>query len=323
MGDELAGLVASLRRLHRDAGEPSTHALAKSTGYSHTTIARALRGTHRPTWPVVNALVAALGGDPATFRREWVDVRDAEDPLPVRVPDVPGLAGRTVREVMVPRTEVVWIESGKTVKQALTLCLRAGYSRLPVIDHDIDRIIGTVHLRDLARALMSEDTGTIAGRTTPARFVPDSKRLDELLAEMRLSRNHMAIVADEYGGTAGIVTLEDILEQLVGPIVDESDNLDPPPVERLVDGSIRVNARLPVAELGRVLGVPLTDTGVATAGGLVGQLAGRVAEPGVEVALGGLRLRAEGRRDHFGKARVTSVLVLGPVGSANGDLPRE
>jgi CBS domain containing-hemolysin-like protein len=145
-------------------------------------------------------------------------------------------------------------------------------------------------------------------------FVPDSKRLDELLAEMRLSRNHMAIVADEYGGTAGIVTLEDILEQLVGQIIDESDYDDRPPVERLADGSIRVNARLPVAELSRVLGVPLTDTGVATAGGLVAQLAGRVAEPGMEVDLAGLRLRAEGGA---GNTRVTSVLVLGPV-TANG-----
>jgi CBS domain containing-hemolysin-like protein len=145
-------------------------------------------------------------------------------------------------------------------------------------------------------------------------FVPDSKRLDELLAEMRLSRNHMAIVADEYGGTAGLVTLEDILEQLVGQIIDESDYDDRPPVERLADGSIRVNARLPVAELGRVLGVPLTDTGVATAGGLVAQLAGRVAEPGMEVDLAGLRLRAEGGAGNAVSRQSWCLARLRPTG---------
>jgi len=228
------------------------------------------------------------------------------------------LRGTIAREVMVPRTEMIWIERDKSVRQALALSLRTGYTRLPVIGESVDDVVGVVNLKDLARAAMMDDGTTTIGWGTQqevdtlmvaATFVPDTKRLDDLLREMQSTRNHMAIAVDEYGGTAGLLTIEDILEEIVGEITDESDHEDRPPVEHLDDRTLRVVSRLPVGDLGELFGLELDDHDVETVGGLLAQRLGRVPLPGAEAEIAGLRLRAEGGKDSRGRVRVTTVVV--------------
>jgi CBS domain containing-hemolysin-like protein len=226
------------------------------------------------------------------------------------------LRGTIAREVMVPRTEMVWIEQTKSVRQALALSLRTGYTRLPVIGESVDEIVGVVNLKDLARAAMEapglgEHQRCVSELMGEATFVPDTKRLDDLLREMQLSRNHLAIAVDEYGGTAGLLTIEDILEEIVGEITDESDTDDRPPIDHLEDGAVRVSSRLPVEDLGELFGVELDDHDVETVGGLLAQRLGRVPLPGTEAEIAGLRMRAEGGKDGRGRMRITSVVVRG------------
>ncbi|HEY0641411.1 MAG TPA: hemolysin family protein, partial [Pseudonocardiaceae bacterium] len=244
------------------------------------------------------------------------------------------LGDTIAREVMVPRPEIVWIEQHKSPRQALALCLRSGFTRVPVISDSVDDIVGVVNIKDLVRAGMDGAERTdgapprpVSELMRPAGFVPDSKRLDVLLKEMQVSRNHMAIVVDEYGGTAGLLTIEDILEEIVGEITDEYDTDERPPVEQLPDGGARVSARLPVEDLGELFGVDLDDSDVETVAGLLAQRLGRVPLPGAEAELAGLRLRAEGGKDNRGRLRITTVLVRraeppsGPGDPENGAEP--
>ncbi|MCG8926858.1 hemolysin family protein [Lentzea sp. DG1S-22] len=221
------------------------------------------------------------------------------------------LGDTIAREIMVPRTEIVWIEQAKSVRQALALSLRTGYTRLPVIGESVDDVLGVVNLKDLMRATLAdgEDPKTVAELMRPTSFIPDSKPIADLLREMQVSRKHMAIVVDEYGGTAGLLTIEDILEEIVGEITDESDTDDRPPVEHLEDGAVRVSARLPVDDLDALFGTELDDHEVETVGGLLAQRLGRVPLPGTEAEIAGLRMRAEGGKDVRGRIRVTTVLV--------------
>jgi CBS domain containing-hemolysin-like protein len=221
------------------------------------------------------------------------------------------LRATIAREVMVPRTEIIWIEQAKSVRQALALSLRTGYTRVPVIGESVDDIVGVVNVKDLVKAVLEEGGAarTVDELMRPAEFVPDSKRLDDLLKEMQLSRNHMAIAVDEYGGTAGLLTIEDIIEEIVGEITDESDTDDRPPVEHLDNGSVRVSSRLPVEDLGELFGAEFEDLDVETVGGLMAQRLGRVPLPGAEAIIGDLRLRAEGGKDSRGRMRITTVVV--------------
>ncbi|ASU77968.1 HlyC/CorC family transporter [Actinopolyspora erythraea] len=225
------------------------------------------------------------------------------------------LGDTTAREVMVPRTEMIWIERVKSPRQALALALRSGFSRIPVIGESVDDIVGIVTLKELARATTerASDAGSERGRVADlmreASFVPDSKRLDELLKEMQLSRSHMAVAVDEYGGTAGLLTIEDIIEEIVGEITDESDREEHRPVEWLDDELVRVSSRLPVADLASLFEVELDDSEVETVGGLLAQRLGRVPLPGAEAEVSGLRLRAEGGKDHRGRIRINALLV--------------
>ncbi|MGM1063419.1 hemolysin family protein [Saccharothrix sp. Mg75] len=221
------------------------------------------------------------------------------------------LGDTIAREVMVPRTEIVWIESAKSIRQALALSLRTGYTRVPVIGESVDDIVGVVNLKDLVRLTLAEEPNgvSVADVMKPASFIPDSKPIADLLREMQLSRNHLAVVVDEYGGTAGLLTIEDILEEIVGEITDESDTDDRPPVEHLADGSVRVSARLPVDDLDALFGTELDDHEVETVGGLLAQRLGRVPLPGTEAEIAGLRMRAEGGKDERGRVRITTVLV--------------
>ncbi|ALC23287.1 hemolysin family protein [Streptomyces pristinaespiralis] len=220
------------------------------------------------------------------------------------------LGDTLVREVMVPRTDLVSIERYKTVRQALTLALRSGFSRIPVTGENEDDIVGVVYLKDLARKThINRDSEADVVSTTmrPAVFVPDTKNAGDLLREMQQKRNHVAVVIDEYGGTAGIVTIEDILEEIVGEITDEYDR-ELPPVEELGDGCFRVTARLDIGDLGELYGLgadELDDEDVETVGGLLAKALGRVPIAGAKAVVDlpdgrALRLTAEspaGRRN--------------------------
>jgi CBS domain containing-hemolysin-like protein len=186
------------------------------------------------------------------------------------------LGDTIAREVMVPRTEMVLIEERKSTEQALNLALRSGFSRLPVIGESVDDVLGVVYLKDLVLRTQSGATGLTVGEVMrPATYVPESKHVDDLLKEMQAARTHMAIVVDEYGGTAGLITIEDILEEIVGEITDEYD-VETPPVQRLSDDQVRVSARLPVQDLGELFAVELDDDEVETVAGLLAQALGRV-----------------------------------------------
>ena len=220
------------------------------------------------------------------------------------------LGDTIVREVMVPRTDMVFIEAAKTVEQALSLALRSGFSRIPVVGENEDDVVGIAYLKDIVAWSHehpgAEATEKVATVIRPASYVPDSKPVDELLRQMQAQRNHVAIVIDEYGGTAGLVTIEDILEEIVGEITDEYDN-EQPPVEWLSGGSARVTARLSATELGELFGVNLDDEDVETVAGLLAHALGRVPIAGSTATVHGLRLTAEnlaGRRNKIGTVLV-------------------
>jgi CBS domain containing-hemolysin-like protein len=223
------------------------------------------------------------------------------------------LGDTIVRDVMVPRTDMVFIEADKTLEQALSLALRSGFSRIPVVGENTDDVLGIAYLKDIV-AWAHEHPGTestekVAAVMRPATFVPDSKPVNELLRQMQAQRIHVAIVIDEYGGTAGLVTIEDILEEIVGEITDEYDN-ERPPVERLSDGAARVTARLPVAELEELFGVSVQAEDVETVAGLLAHALGRVPIAGSRATVSGLQLTAEnlaGRRNKIGTVLVEPV----------------
>jgi len=234
------------------------------------------------------------------------------------------LGDTIVREVMVPRTDMVFIEADKTVEQALSLALRSGFSRIPVVGENEDDVVGIAYLKDIV-AWSHEHPGAPPGKSgatekvatvmRPASYVPDSKPVDELLRQMQAQRNHVAVVIDEYGGTAGLVTIEDILEEIVGEIADEYDENEQPPVEWLSGDSARVTARLSVTELGELFGVDLEDEDVETVAGLLARVLGRVPIAGSTGTVQGLRLTAEnlaGRRNKIGTVLVERTGQDGP-----------
>ena len=225
------------------------------------------------------------------------------------------------RDVMVPRPDVVWTERDTPVEKVVRLALKSGYSRLPVLGEGIDDIVGVAYLKDLVQAQAERPEAGLSEVMRRATFVPDSKRVDELLKEMQAARNHMAIVVDEYGGTAGVVTIEDILEEIVGEITDEYDTDEVPAIQEIDGHTRRLSARLPVEDLEELypyagdpdepspLTEALAEADVDTVGGLLAQRLGKVPLPGAEAEVAGLRLRAEGGKDARGRLRITSVLV--------------
>jgi len=215
-----------------------------------------------------------------------------------------------VREVMVPRTDMVTVERELTVSDAMSLFLSRGVSRIPVVGDDADDVLGVVYLRDAAR--MAYETPEACATTTveqlakPALFVPESKKADDALRQLQLESNHLALVVDEYGGIAGLVTMEDLIEELVGEISDEYDR-ELAVSERLDDDRYRVSARMPVDELGDLFGLELDDDDVDSVGGLLTKHLGRLPVAGSRVEIDGLVLTAE--RTEGRRKRVTTVLV--------------
>jgi CBS domain containing-hemolysin-like protein len=234
------------------------------------------------------------------------------------------LGDTLVREVMVPRTDVVTIERGKTVRQAMNLLLRSGFSRVPVVGDNADDVLGVAYLKDLVRRERSEGGSALKVDEVmrDAVFIPDSKPVDELLREMQGELGHIAVVVDEYGGTAGLVTIEDVLEEIVGEIQDEYDR-ETPPVEDVDEHTRRVTARLPVDDLEELYGVDLPHEDVETVGGLLASALGRVPIPGATATVNGLVLVAEsakGRRNRIGTVLVRRT---GHVTERHPDSPQE
>ncbi len=207
-----------------------------------------------------------------------------------------------VREVMVPRTDMVTLDADDTAATAMTLFLAKGVSRIPVIGESVDDVRGVLYLRDLSRLAFERPRGfektTVIELTRPAKFVPESQKADSLLRDLQLDSTHIAMVVDEYGGIAGLVTMEDLIEELVGDISDEYDT-DVADVQQLEGGIFRVSARLPIDELGDLFGLELEDEDVDSAGGLLTKALGRLPVAGSTATVSGLILtadRTEGRR---------------------------
>ena len=218
-----------------------------------------------------------------------------------------------VREVMVPRPDMVAIEARASVDDALEVVMAAGYSRIPVYEQGIDDVAGVIFAKDLIKAVRDGHGGApVRTLVRSAVFVPETKRVAELMPEMQKAKTHMAIVVDEHGGTAGLVTLEDLLEELVGEIIDEYD-VEEHPVEKLSDGDVRVNARLPIDELNDELETSFPEGDYDTVGGLMNYLLGHVAAEGETVEYDGRLLRAEGVKGRrIGRVRISRLVPAEP-----------
>jgi len=199
-----------------------------------------------------------------------------------------------VREIMVPRVDVVAVRHDAPLGEIVDLVLEEGHSRIPVYRETIDHIVGVVYVKDLFRYLRDGHTQITAAEVMrPAYYVPETKKVDELFQEMRQKKVHLAIVVDEYGGTAGLVTIEDVLEEIVGEIRDEYDVEEAPPLVRLDEHTALVDARMHLEEVNEALGITLPTDEVDTVGGLVYSRLGHVPTQGEEVTVNGVRIRVE------------------------------
>jgi CBS domain containing-hemolysin-like protein len=298
------------------------------------TARRLLSPLHRALGPLARALDTVAGAlpfgghgpDPELNGRpgvdDLVDYIESQDEIEpgerAMVRSVFELGDTIVREVMVPRTEMVFVSRDETMGQALSIALRSGFSRIPVTGENTDDVVGIGYLKDMV-AWDREHPGTegterVEAIMRPATYVPESKPVDELLRQMQVQRIHVAVVIDEYGGTAGLVTIEDILEEIVGEITDEYDN-ERAPVEWLGPGTARVIARLPVTELEELFDVTVEAEDVETVGGLLAHELGRVPIAGSEATLAGLHLTAEnvaGRRNKLGTVLINRLPAQKP-----------
>jgi CBS domain containing-hemolysin-like protein len=275
-------------------------------------------------WPIAkllvavgNALTPGRGFKEGPFAtaedlRDLVDQAEEadviEDEERQMIHSVFELGDTVAREVMVPRTDMVWIEKGKTLRQAISLSLRSGYSRIPVIGEDSDDIVGVVYLKDISRRIFenadAERAELVEQLMRTAYFVPDSKPADELLRDMQSARVHLAVVIDEYGGTAGLVTIEDILEEIVGEITDEYDT-HAPEVNELGPNVFRVSSRIHLDDLAELIELNLSsdDEGVDTLSGYLAKQLERIPIPGTSIVIEGWEFvaeRAAGRRNKIG-----------------------
>jgi len=271
---------------------------------------------------VGNAITPGKGFKSGPFANE-AELRDLVDQARERglveeseremIHSVFDLGDTLVRELMVPRTEMVWIESDKNLRQALSLALRSGFTRIPVIESDLDNVVGIAYVKDLAKRVHefrdSELTEKVSENLRKAIFVPENKTAAELLKQMQRDHSHMAIVVDEYGGTAGLITIEDILEEIVGEISDEYDDGEQE-VEWLESDRARVSARMNIADFADEFEIefaPEQIEEVDSVGGVLAKQLGRVPIPGSSILVADWKLTAErpvGRRH-----RIATVLV--------------
>ncbi|MEQ7846790.1 hemolysin family protein [Nocardioides kribbensis] len=258
-----------------------------------------------------------------TELRELVDLAEASSVIETSerkmIHSVFELGDTTVREVMVPRGDVVFLERHKDLRQALSLFLRSGYSRVPVVEENVDHIVGMAYLKDIVRRDFEAPEVALTQRIDevmrPVHWVPESKPVNALLTEMQARRQHVAVVVDEYGGTAGLVTIEDILEEIVGEITDEYD-VEEVEVEVLGDDVFRVSSRYPVDDLDELFGHRVEEEDVDSVGGLMAKHLGLVPIAGSEVEAHGLRFTAEqttGRRNRIGTVLISRVPLQDPA----------
>ncbi|MEZ5085751.1 MAG: hemolysin family protein [Tessaracoccus sp.] len=262
-----------------------------------------------------NALTPGKGFTDGPFAteaelRELVDIAEAQDLIEAgeskMIHSVFELGDTLVKEVMVPRTDMVFIQRDRTLRQLMSLALRSGFSRIPVVGEGLDDILGVIYMKDVSKRIYdypdSERQETVWDLMRPATFCPDSKPVSELLRHMQLSHSHLVIVVDEFGGTAGLATIEDILEEIVGEIVDEYD-AETPAIEEVAPGRYRISSRLPLDELGELFHIKIDDDDVETAGGLMAKELNLVPIPGSTVVLGDIEMvadRSVGRRHQIG-----------------------
>ncbi|OGO09134.1 MAG: hypothetical protein A2Z66_01755 [Chloroflexi bacterium RBG_13_66_10] len=231
------------------------------------------------------------------------------------------LSDTLARELMIPRMDILAFDSATRLEDAADGLLKAGHSRAPVYSGTIDNVVGLLYAKDLLASLRGDPQGkTVKDLLREAYFVPEAKKVDDLLEEMQARRVHMAIVVDEYGGTAGLVTIEDIVEEIVGEIHDEYDATEEPLFQRHPDGSTTFSGRIALDEVEEILGVELPEGDSDSLGGLVYNRLGRVPAAGEAVETGGLRLVVEqvsGRR--IRKVRATAVQTASPESEEHGN----
>ncbi|MDN5819922.1 MAG: hemolysin family protein [Brachybacterium sp.] len=268
----------------------------------------------------VGASLAARSGTPekpedgAEKARKNVDraledehVRDGERDM---IQGVFDLRGTMVRELMVPRPDMVTLSAESSAETAMQLFVRSGYSRIPVIGDSVDNLCGILYVKDVMQAIHSpwdpRPQRPVHEIMRPARFAPEFVAADAVLAQMQTSHVHITVLVDEYGGVAGIVTIEDILEEIVGNIADEHDRREPE-IQDLGHGRYRVPAQAGLSEMGDLFDLEIDDDDIDSVGGLLAKATGRVPIPGTQVIVLGLELEAEksaGRRK-----RLSTVLV--------------
>ncbi|TCO42076.1 HlyC/CorC family transporter [Dokdonella fugitiva] len=252
-------------------------------------------------------ITQALSGEPQSREELIEELRHAQangllsnDTLSM-VEGAIEVADLTVSDVMVPRAQMVSLPIDAPLKQILADVLESGHSRFPVHAGDKDEILGILLAKDLLRCFAEGADCDIRKLLRPVTMIPESKRLNILLKEFRLSRNHMAIVVDEYGGVAGLITIEDVLEQIVGDIGDEHDDDDDKHtmIQAAANGDFLVNALTPIAEFNERFGCNLSDEAFDTVGGMITSEIGHLPEVGEETTLGGFHFqvtKADARR---------------------------
>ena len=226
-----------------------------------------------------------------------------------------GLVDTTAREIMVPRIDVAALSVTASIDEAVAVFVEKGFSRLPIYEESVDNIVGILYAKDfLPFLLMGERPGSLQEVARPPYFIPEGKKVDELLTELRQTKVHIAIVVDEYGGTAGIVTVEDLLEEIVGEIEDEYD-VASTPIERLGEDEVVVDARVTVDALNELFDVNIEDEDYDTVGGLVYHILGKMPGAGDSLSVDGLDLQVlsvMGRR--IKKVRVSRRAEPAPAG---------
>ena len=252
---------------------------------------------------------------------EFVDIAEASNQIEAderkMIYSVFDLGDTLVREVMVPRPDVVYVEEGKTLRQALSLALRSGFSRIPVTGaKGLDDVVGIIYLKDIVKRVFdnsdAQSSELVSSLVRPVTWCPDSKPADDLLREMQAAHIHMVVVVDEFGGTAGVVTIEDLLEEIVGEIQDEFDQ-EIDPVMAVSPGVYRVSSRLSLADLGDLFDLELDDEDVDSIGGILAKKLNQVPIPGSTLVWEGLEMTAD---QYTGRRHQIATIIVSRVGES-------
>ncbi len=228
------------------------------------------RGEEETTEEQLEAVAEAMGANEAELEEEEKEM----------IHGVVELADTEVKEIMLPRPDMICVEENSTLDQIREIVKKRGHSRIPIYKENIDNITGIIYVKDLfLKGTQAKKIADLSQLARKAHFVPETKKIDDLLREFKRDKNHMAIVVDEYGGTAGLVTMEDILEEIVGEIQDEYD-MEVPPIQKLGGATYRVDARVSIEDLNEELGTDVAEKGFETVGGFIYDLVGSVPEEG-------------------------------------------